>query len=491
MPGTGAELPYRRQLVPHHLTILPFNDESDHYGVHAILNRWLPHCMPIEARAPQDGYTGPDGSWIGAPNQVTWGPWPNNEFYNMEISVPGGYQWFRFDQQGTYSFSVVNADNPSQQNQASNFDLRVYVSTDLTNDIWNYYGEETDIKEYFADQDALLGLHPETIVAKKFLVPQAPFYVRISPKDPAGVGQYRLYVHRHEGRTKKDAILLPVCCTQEYFHGLALLNTEDMPWFQLNLERPDNPASHQSLRFTVIWQQADLGGTGSWLLRLQDDNDVVLAEGTETKLSSPAPDRYVEAFHSNLEAFSGAPNPRFYLRVKRPGLIVNGAFTTPYDRYRLRWETNLTILHGKMWAGTHALRLKCSDETCIDAADSDEAGMQIWADGILLHDWTHNDIGGNATDMDSGDDVSLEKFVRPDGSLVRYVESCQFRVLEYDPGGPDYGSKKTLSPLQPQQAKAWKGAWGGLSVPCSGVGDDGSYEFSYNRSRSLQYPPCE
>lgn len=501
IPGSGTEPPYRRRLVPHHMTILPFNDESDHYGVHAVLNRWQPHCMPVEARAPQDGYTGADGSWSGGPNQVTWGPWPNNQFYDMEITVPGGYQWFRFDQPGTYSFALTNIPNFTEQNEVSDFDLRVYTATDLTNDIWNYYGEETDIKEYFPDENAFLRLHPETIIAKKFLIPASPFYVRISPKDAAGVAKYRLYVHRHEGRTKKDAVLLPVCCTQEYFHGLALLNVEDMPWFQLNLERPDNPASHQSLRFIVMWQPAGL--TGTWKLQLQDESDAVLAESTETKISVPGVNdndpaygeatawHYVEVPHSSLEALSIAANPRFYLRVARPGMTINGSFMTPYDRYRLRWETNLTILHGKVWAGTHALRLKCSDETCIDDADSDEAGMQIWADGMLLYDWTHNHIGGNATDMDSGDDVSLEKFVRPDGSLVRYVESCQFRVLEYDPGGPDYGSKKTLNPLQPQQNKAWKGAWGGLSVPCSGVGDDGSYEFFYNRSRTMQYPPCD
>lgn len=501
VPSGGAEPPYQRQLVPHHMTILPFNDESDHYGVHAVLNRWQPHCMPFEGRTPQAGYTAPDGSWSGGPNEITLGPWPNNQSYDMEIIVPGGYQWFRFDQPGTYSFSLANLPNLTEQNETGDFEMRVYTATDLTNDVANYYGEETDVTEYFPPPGAILDVPAVTVIAKKFLIPEAPFYVRVSPKDPSGTGQYRLYAHRHEGRTKKDAVLLPVCCTQEYFHGLALLNAEDMPWFQVNLERPDNPASHQNLRFLVMWQPAGL--TGTWLLRLQDENDVVLAQSVETKVSSPTVNdndpaygevlswHYVELPHSSLESLSSVANPRFYLRVARPGMMINGSFTTPYDRYRLRWETNLTILHGKVWAGTHALRLKCSDETCIDAADSDEAGMQIWADGMLLYDWTYNDIGGNATDMDSGDDVSLEKFVRPDKSLVRYVESCEFRVLEYDNGGPDYGSKKTLAPLEPRKNKAWKGSWGGLSVPCSGVGDDGSYEFIYNRSRSMQYPPCD
>ncbi|HOW19361.1 MAG TPA: hypothetical protein PLC79_10010, partial [Phycisphaerae bacterium] len=500
VPAAGASPPYQRLLVPHHMTILPFNDESDHYGVRAVLNRWQPYCMPADAFLPQAGYTSPGGSQPTAPDQATLGPWPNDQVYDMEITVPGGYQWFRFDLPGTYSFSLVNAASGSQQNEQSGFDLRVYAATDLTNDIRNYYGEETDITEYFPNPAALLAIHPEKIIARKYLVPDAPFYVRISPKDGAGKGIYRLYVHRHEGKTKKDAILLPVCCTQEYFHGTAALNAEDMPWFQLNLERPDNPASHQSLRFIVMWQPAGLNGT--WLLRLQDENDTVLAQGSEGKMSSkdvngndPAYGEatvwgYVEVFHNALEDWSSAPNPRFYLRVSRPGLIINGALTSPYDRYRLRWETDLTVLHGKMWAGTQSLRLKCNDETCIDAGNSDEAGLRVWADGMLLYDLTQNDIGGNATDMDSGDDVSLEKFVRADGTFARYVGSFQFRVLEIDPGGPDYGEMRTIGPLGPQQGRAWKSS-SKVSVPCSGAGSDGEYEFFYNRSRTTQYPPCD
>ena len=68
-----------RPPVPHHMTLLPFNDESDHYGVHAVLNRWQPHCMPVEALLPQAGYTLPGGGSGGAPDEVTFGPWPNNQ----------------------------------------------------------------------------------------------------------------------------------------------------------------------------------------------------------------------------------------------------------------------------------------------------------------------------------------------------------------------------------------------------------------------------
>jgi hypothetical protein len=476
---------------------MPFNDESDHQGVHAVLNRWQQYCMPVEAFAPQAGYTLPGGSQGGAPNEVTLGPWPNNQTYGMEITVAGGYQWFRFDLPGSYSFSLVNGDNWSEQNENSDFDMRVYTATDLTNDIWNYYGEETDIKEYFPDPNAILNVHPDTIIAKKFLIPEAPFYVRISPKDPTGEGKYRLYVHRHEGKTKKDAILLPVSCTQEYFHGTAALNADDMPWFQLNLERPDNSASHQSLRFIVMWEPAGLAGT--WVLRLQDENDTVLAQSTAEKVSSPSVNdndpaygeatawHYVEVFHNNLEDLGTAANPRYYLRVARPGLIINGALTSPYDRYRLRWETNLTILHGKTWAGTHSLRLKCGDETGSDWSGSDETGLRVWADGLLLYDLGYNDIGGSATDMDSGDDVSLEKFIRPDKSLVRYVDTCQFQVRENDDGDWSDGQVKTINPLTPQQNKAWKQS----SAVWVDESDDGDYVFYFNRSRTMQYPPCD
>jgi hypothetical protein len=495
VPASGAQPPYQRRLVPHHMTLLPFNDESDHHGVLAVLNRWQPYCMPVEARAPQAGYSLPGGPGP-APNQLSLGPWPNNQVYDMEISVPGGYQWFRFDLPGSYSLSLVNGNNWLQQNEASGFDLRVYTATDLTDDISNYYGETTQLNQYFPNPNGITVVNPNTIIARKYLVPDGPFYVRISPQDPAGTGRYRLYVHRHEGKTKEDAVLLPVCCTQEYFQGTAALNAEDMPWFQINLERPDNPASHQHLRFVVLWDEAGL--EGPWTLRLQDEADTVLAQSSDAKVSSPSvnnndpaygektPRHYVEVIHDNLEDLSTAPNPRFYLRVSRPGLIINGALTSPYDRYRLRWETNLTVLHGKSWAGTQSMRLVANDETCIDAGNSDEIGIQMWADGQLVYDLDDNDIGGNATDMDTGDSVSLEQIVHP----VRYVKNFQFRVLEFDPGGADYGELRTLGPLKPQQDKAWK-ASSKVNVPCSGVGSDGEYELFYNRSRTMQYPPCD
>ena len=495
--------PLERRLVPHHLT-LQFDDSmSDHAGVHAVINRWQQYCMPAEALAPQAGYTLPGGDTGGSnPNQTNFGVWPNNTFHDLEVTVPGGYLWVRLDLPGTYSLSIANRDDLTKQNESSGFSLRVFVATDLTNDVANYYGQETNIKEYFPDPGpSLVALpeHPPAIVAKKFLLPEAPFYLLIAPTAANGIGRVRLYTHRHEGRTKHDAISLPTCCTLDYFHGLAILNAEDMPWFEVSLERPSNPAAHQTARFIVIAEKPPAIGSEVWNLRLQDENDAIIAQSTEVKTSSltvndndPAYGtvtlvRYVDLTHDTLEDVSTAPNPKYYLRVGRPGLLINGNLSTVHDRYKLRWETNLTVLHGKRWAGTHAMRIRAGDETCIDAGGSDEIGIQIRADGLTVYDLTDSMIGGNATDMDSGDTVSLEPLIE----AVRYVESLEFRLLEFDPPeGPDLSSWKSIPPLPPNKAKAWKGSFG-LTLPCNSVGDDGDYEYYYNRSRSLYYLPCD
>lgn len=497
-PG-GVE---RRQ-VPQHLTLRFDDSMSDHAGVHAVFNRWQPHCMPAEAMAPQAGYTLPGAATGGqAPNEVTFGAWPNNVFLDLETTVPGGYKWVRLDLPGTYSLGLANANDLTKQNDASGFSMRVFVATDLTNDILNYYGQETDIKEYFPGPGPSLVGQPEqppTIIAKKFLLPKGPFYVLIAPLARDGLGKARLYIHRHEGRTKQDAVSLPTCCTQEYFHGLAPLNSEDMPWFEVSLERPSNPASRQTARFIVIAEKPAGFDGESWTLRLQDENDALVAQSSEIKISSPATNdndpaygeavevTYVDLIQDNLEDLSAAPNPRFYLRVARPGLFVNGNLITSHDRYKVRWETNLTVLHGKRWEGTHALRLRAGDETCIDAGGSDECGIRLRADGLTVYDFSDNELGGQATDMDSGDSVSLEGLVE----AVRFVDSFEFRVLEFDPPeGPDLSSWKKIGPLPPNQAKAWKQS-STVDVPCNSVGDDGDYQFYFNRSRSLYYAPCE
>ena len=390
-----------------------------------------------------------------------------------KITVAGGYQWFRFDIPGTYSFSI---EGSTGQNEASPFDMKVYTHTDLTFDVSNYYGEETDISEYFPPPIGTVGLPQKTVIAKKYVIPEAPFYVRVSPKAIDGSGDYVLYVHRHEGRSKKDAIVLPANCTQPYFHGTAYLNTEDMPWFQFNTETADS-GEPQSIRCLAIWRTDK--GPGPLTVRLQDNSDTVVADsGSTVSASSPSvndndpaygtttPVYYSQVTYEGPESLGN----RFFLRVQRP--------STAYDHYVMRWETNLTILHGYTSTETRALRLDCDDETCYDSTGSDEISLEVWADGKYLYPVAKNAIG--SSDVDSGDTYSLEGLIHP----VRFVNKFTLKVLEHDDGSPDVGNIN-IGALAPSLSKSWKKS-SSTSVPCSGAGSDGDYAFKYNLSRTLE-----
>jgi len=448
-----------RRLIPQHMTIWANSSMSDHLGIHAVINQHSQYCTPVEARAPQQGL-----------NAATWS---NDQYYSGKITVAGAYQWFRFDIPGTYSFSL---ESSSGQNDASAFDMRVYTHTDLTFDVSNYYGEETDVSEYFPPPPSTVGLPQKTIIAKKYVIPEAPFYVRISPKAIDGSGDYVLYVHRHEGRSKKDAVVLSANCTQPYFHGTAYLNTEDMPWFQFNTENADSGAL-QSIRCIVMWRTAK--GPGPLELRFQDNNDtVVVNSASMAAISSPSvndndpaygtdtPVYYAEVTYEGPESLGN----RFFLRVQRP--------STAYDTYLMRWETNLTVLHGYVSTETRALRLDCDDETCYDSTGSDEISLEVWADGKYLYPVAKNAIG--SSDVDSGDTYSLEGLIHP----VRFVNKFTLKVLEHDDGSPDVGNIN-IGVLAPSLSKSWKKS-SSASVPCSGAGSDGDYAFKYNLSRSLE-----
>lgn len=490
-----------RRLAPQHLTLLGDSSMSDHLGVHAVINDFEPHCLPVDAITPQSAYALPGAaSATACPGNATDTGWANNEIYTGTINVAGGYHWYRFDLPGTYSMSLKTTTG---QNDSSGFDLRVYRHTDLTFNVANYYEEETDISEYFPSPANGMFSVPtiEPIIGKVYVVPEAPFYVRISPQARDAKGTYALYVHRHEGWKKDDAIRLPANCTEEYFHGAAALNAEDSPWFQFNIEQADS-GKPQSLRFIAMWDPAK--GAGPMTLRLLDEAGLQLLETTGAVTTDPEhgaddpaygcdqPRHYVDMHHNALENEGNfvpahdTQSAKFFLRVKRPDLPGGAAL----DAYAVRWETNLTILHGKRRAkgcnvadegcvvSSWAYVLDCGDETGTDAFGSDEIDMDFRVDGLSLAQLPYlskNAIGGAATDMDSDDWVSLEHVLGP----IRFVEGVKVIVHEMDDGDIDVSGSITIEPLPPAENSRPRRSWS------MGVGS-GDYEFRFNQSRSFE-----
>jgi len=127
--------------------------------------------------------------------------------------------------------------------------------------------------------------------------------------------------------------------------------------------------------------------------------------------------------------------------------------------------------------------LYCGDETGSDWAGSDEIDMEFRVDGQqlpLLPYLSRNTIGGAATDMDSGDSVSLEHVLRP----VRFVDNLQVILHEMDGNDIDETGSIMINALGPQQTVSHK------QSPSISLGS-GDYEFRYGLSRSFNYSAGE
>ncbi|MBW2732497.1 MAG: endonuclease/exonuclease/phosphatase family protein, partial [Deltaproteobacteria bacterium] len=182
-PGGGARLDYivhdrfgmpQDGLCVQHLT-LAFNGQtnSDHIAVAADVNRPAPQCNPRVARRPQAEPGLQNGNW-------------NNKYYLGDIAYPGSMQWFRFDERGTYTFTMpaLSVDKGVQ--------LRVYQSTDLTQPLVIYDKETKEVP--------CPGNHEGTgkkCYAMKYHMPEPPYYVRINNMERSRTGDYLMYVHRH------------------------------------------------------------------------------------------------------------------------------------------------------------------------------------------------------------------------------------------------------------------------------------------------------
>lgn len=167
---------------------------SDHIGVTADINRRAQYCS---ARSP----------WITtiAPGKVIT---PQGQ-----IRYAGSMQWFRFDEPGTYGFTTVNGE----------VGFHVYESTDLSMPMANY----KDLTRTVTDARG------NSYEVKMFILPKAPFYVRVFVPEFSGwTGAYNLVAKRYDCSSKEDACLLePQQQETRVFPAGTFVGTEDAMWF--------------------------------------------------------------------------------------------------------------------------------------------------------------------------------------------------------------------------------------------------------------------
>ena len=405
------------KLVVQHLTIAynlldpqtPYL--SDHYGVNADLHTHRENCNPLEPRVAT----------------------VNPDFFHQQTIEPGRMKWYRFNEPGTYSFELGGTGGIA-------FDA--YVPSDLSTPMLPYKEEKT-----------VFGKEGDFT---KFVLPEAPFFIRVFHQDRDGNGAYQFSAHKHQGTNRNDAIeLLPHAPQKQKLAKDKPLNVDDpgttfdegdAMWFSIHTEKADSGAA-QDLRLFVDTFQSPVF---KLLLLAEDGNTFKLLKESGPQSQS------VEIKLKEVQA------RKLYLLVKR----VDKSFKA--KDFRVGWETNLTILHGRA-AGLpgHELLLKCADETNPEIG-SDDIRVRVHADGKLLTTISNDAIG----DFDDGDVKSLEPFIQS----IRYVSSVAFEIIEMDDLSEDDTGMITIGPLEPGVAEQRN------EQAQAGV-DDGTYRVYFNRAR--------
>jgi endonuclease/exonuclease/phosphatase family metal-dependent hydrolase len=387
------------------------NELSDHIGVNADINLWAPHCRPLEAAVP-----------------------PMDLEFTGTITYPGSMQWYRVDQAGTYAFVITGAG----------MEYRVYEAKDMSTPASQYFGETTT----FTDA------HGKSHVGQKFHMPEGPFYIRAFHHDRTSTADYNFIAHRNLFTSQSEAGVLRANEPVNNTLSGTPINPTDTAWFELQTEKADS-GNLQSLRFIV-----DNFNLAAFQLQvLRDDGTTVV--GTDAVVESD-PDNpgnlrlLIECTDAALD------DQKLYMLVKRTNLSATS--------YRVRWETNLTVMHGAMAGvlGSASENLYCVEET--DTIGDDDIYLTVLVDGIVKV--SDLDIG----DYDGGTYRTLEDLV----GTVRYLD-CVAVTLREDgdvPGKDDY----LMTSVYGLPANMTQDLNTTSVLECCG----GQYLFRYNRSRSLQ-----
>jgi hypothetical protein len=275
---------------------------TDHFAVKADINLWAPYCNPLEAYVVN--------------------PQPD-ETVNGHITYPGSMQWYRIDKPGSYSINSNAAGGDVM--------FHVYESDDLSRPIGNYHGEVT---EY--------GL--------KFVMPEAPFYIRVFAPDRSWHGEYWIKFHKHQGEGPWDSITLLPARSDTYPMPPIPLNPENAVWFDFYTDVSENQ-EYPQLQFLLN------SSDNIFTFGLLDSNeDVLTAPGDISESLTP------DGFQALLNR-SDLHEGKYYLKVLPK--IVNPSG----KEFIIEWRTTLTYFV--------PLTLKCAIQDDTFGDDTIWALMQV------------------------------------------------------------------------------------------------------------------
>lgn len=350
---------------------------SDHFGLNVDLNHKIDsseaisHCNPLVARV------------------ADLSPTDSTFAHTGSLEPQGAMKWYRFNESGTYTFNLNGASDKDVQ-------FLVYSSFDLTTPI-SPYKKETGVDG-----------------GSKFVLPEAPFFVRVfHPDRKKVITSYTFRARKHRGIRQDDAIVLIPHQPQKFTMPKGNpLNKEDIMWFKLHTERADSGLP-QNLQFFVDEFKLNKNNNPVFGFKLLQKTDKDLKD---IGGAIPKPDKV----QINLQEVEASEKFLVVTRQNAPNFDVTD--------FRVGWETNLTIFHG-LHGGLPAetpLLLECIDETNPEIG-SDSIEVQVEVDGQPFLTISNDKIGN----FNDGDFAFLEFFFLPKG-MIFYVDKVTFKVIEGD-----------------------------------------------------------
>ncbi len=350
-------------------------------------------------------------------------------------------RWYRIEEDGTYAIKLWS-------NQPVGYE--VYLDTDLSRP-WPQYRKE---------------FHPD--FGEKFVLPDAPFLIKVAMQNRRSEASYHLRVRRFTGANRWEAIqLVPGQAKKHSFPAPGtLLSTNDaaVPW--------DN---HDAMWFRFDAPEVSLDPIPMMVSLGSGGSPAVMAIGLDDGAGVHQIDEVrTEGDRVTLQ-WNARPGDKHYLTVRREDV------NQPLD-FEIEGLIPVTIFVGGQ---TGAPEIVCAEET--SGWGSDDIALSVSADGALVRDISNDEVG----DMDGADDRGLAGFLISD---VAFVDNMTITVIEEDwPDGDDRGSRAIpqLPPgavsigqeLAPGVTVTATPTWFQADVTASVDVDDGRYEFRHRLAR--------
>ncbi|MGO1002206.1 endonuclease/exonuclease/phosphatase family protein [Lysobacter sp. CA196] len=364
---------------------------SDHYPLRAHFSLESAYC-----RVP---------SAIVAPgNFIDW--------HNAGLLTPGAMRWHRFDKAGAYAFRIQRTGG------ATDPAFEIYLATNLSQpySAYRFQAEQTTASNHYGT---------------KFVLPTAPFFVRVFIPDRTARAEYTLHAHRFTGANRMEAISLPSRCKMSH----ATANNGP-----LNVDDPNTPWNeHDCVWFCVDTDRADAGGEQTVAFRLSHDEDAPIytlllllqkEDGSLTHIDTAPAQR-----RETTISWATSRRERFYVLVRRedPRFPPGSSQNYSAHEFTVEWSSNLSYIYGLQGGRPgRQLSLYCSDETdgfLGSEAGADDIRLRMTTDGSVIKSVARGDIGP----FNQGGTKDLEPWV----GVVRYLDSYKLDLIEVDAVGDD------------------------------------------------------